>query len=120
MTEYKVPIYYSAGDRLQLFTYTSISLTNDIIYTVINNILYKGLITDAKLTDIDQILNTNYILYFKQHIANTRVVYSNDTYYLEHLIRNSIDSVIDVQLNPICCIKDSDIRFIIDKLNIKV
>ena len=86
MTEYKVPIYYGAGDRLQLFTYTSMSLVNDIIYTVINNILYKGLITNAKLKDIDNILSSDYILYFKQALF----------FYCYY---NSIANILRVRLN---------------------
>ena len=121
MSEHKIPIYHNGpNDKLQLHSYTSLSLVSDVAYVTINNMLYKANLINAKLKTVGYYIIHNHIIYFKEHISKTRIVYSNNLYYLEHLIHDDIDIVIDVELVPICKIKDDDIEFIISKLNIRV
>ena len=120
MSEYKVPIYYDINDKLQLYTYANLSVIDDIVYVVICNVLYKAYLYDCKVKDIDQLLKTSHYSYFKENINKTRIVYSNNVYFLEHLIDNNVNSVIDVELIPICSIENSDIKFLINKLEIKI
>jgi hypothetical protein len=119
MSEYKIPIYYSAGDRLQLYSYTCLSLVGSVIYVVISDVVYKAYLFNCKITDIDRKFNGDHNEYFKEKISNSRIVFSNDLYFLENLIDNDVNCVIDVELTPICKIKDNDIEFILSKLVIK-
>jgi hypothetical protein len=122
MTEYKVPVMHSVDrSRLRHISYASLSLINDNVYVIIDDTVHYGDVSNCNIKDLPNLLDDeiNYKEYFKKNISNTRVVRDDYAkYYIEHLICNNLDSVIDLALNPVASNRN-EIILILERIYIK-